>query len=222
MRTHYMRHFDKSYDKYKCNRCGKNYESHSGLKDHVKNSKCKIMSDFPPAQHYIDKLLAEYLQQGRKSKICFKCNKKYKAPFDCQMHVLSCVKMVIPCIKCGQEFVAYPNARLHFESCTNEGKDNKKANFIVKVKPPTDEDDEAWTYAMMLQYMREHTVDKLEALFHRFPQDALGSDSQAIETSLKSIIDLKPLRTLTTMSSFCLDAGIDIMRSCSNTFFSVT
>lgn len=175
MRTHYMRHFNKSYDKYKCERCGKNYDAFTGLKDHVKNSKCKLTSDFPLAKHFIDKLLAAYPQQGRKAIICFKCGKDtYKSPYECQMHVLSCVHMDIQCIKCGRGFVAYPNARKHYEECKNDGKDTKKANFIDKVKAPTDDDEKYWTYAMMRQYMREHTVEKLEALFNRFPKGALG------------------------------------------------
>lgn len=173
---HHMTHYKSfEHDKFKCPRCDNNYSSFRSLKDHAGNDKCKITSDFPPAQFYIDKCLKLHRKQDIKATVCSKCGKdSYKAPYDCQSHFMSCVKMAIPCLKCGREFVAYPNARLHYESCTNTGKDNKKPNFIDQVKPPNDNDDKEWSYAMMLDYMHEQTVEKLEALFGRYPEGAMG------------------------------------------------
>lgn len=179
VRTHHMTHYKgPDYLKFVCKRCNKNYESHKNLTQHAGREMCLIQSGFSKQAVFMDECLKLHPEQHPKSKECSNCNEKFVSPFVCLQHFTGCVNMPIKCTKCNQEYATYQVARKHYEQCDYKpgDKDNttKKAFFKRdKIIPPTDEDIEM-NEDQMMAHIRKHTIEKLKALFARFPKDAFG------------------------------------------------
>lgn len=176
MALHYMTHFcSLKHEKFRCPRCRKNYASFRSLQDHGGNGMCKFDSDYPKAEEFIQACLDEHPEQKRNSKTCSKCRKWYDSQQGAALHFMSCIKQPFACLRCGREFVAYLNARVHYEACTSDKRDDHKANFTDKIAPPTDADDKEWTQDTMMDRIREISIPQLRVLFDKFPQGAYGT-----------------------------------------------
>lgn len=173
LRIHFMSHFDDSYEKYVCPRCGKNYGKYNRLLEHAENNRCRIASsDYPPHKFFFDESLQFHPEQERESLICSKCNKKFTNTFLARRHFYSCIRYIFPCYKCNGTFHDYGRARIHYESCDGNPKIVNTAYHPYNFQKPTEEDDKTWSDEEIILHIEQVAIPKIEWNLKSYPKGA--------------------------------------------------
>jgi hypothetical protein len=142
-RRHAMTHFEKkSYIRFNCPRCYKNYGNYKSLLKHASLNQCFLTSNFPPVRHFVDLCLEENPQQDPKARDCSRCGLIFRSPAVTHDHFVECIRFPIVCPACETEFTQYKTARIHFETDCDGTKKSFSRYYYEKLTPPPIEDRE--------------------------------------------------------------------------------